>query len=97
MTFEPTLLSVTGINNHRMMFKNNEIDSLTSFDRVKIRDACAHEEHPLDFFYQTCRELFDSNNNASVQKFFYHQKSNVSSIFKPLWPLRYKIQELIGV
>jgi hypothetical protein len=70
MTFEPTLLSVTGINNHRMMFKNNEIDSLTSFDRVKIRDACAHEEHPLDFFYQTCRELFDSNNNASVQKFF---------------------------
>ena len=103
ITFEPTAVAALAEGNsnsnsrshrhNRIIFGQTEIDMLSTSDKKKIRDVCARDEHPLDI-YQICKELFDSNANA--RQFFYYRKQNMNIMFKPFWPLRYKIQELIG-
>jgi hypothetical protein len=72
-------------------------NSLTSLDRMKIKDACMRDEHPTDVL-EVSRELFDSgnNNNSSVRRFFYYRRQNIDSRFKPLWKIRWQLQELLG-
>jgi len=98
MTFEPAMAAYAGNgdsrNNYRMIFGNNEPDNLSCVDRIKIEDSCALEEQPLDV-YQVCMELFDSNND-SVKRFFYHRRNNIHSRFKPIWKIRWQLQQLLG-
>jgi hypothetical protein len=94
ITLDPTVEALFSPHNYRTIFKNNEIKSISSFERQRIRDACISDEHPTDVL-EVSRELFDSGND-SVKRFFYHRRQNIDSRFKPLWKLRYDIQQLLG-